>query len=159
MKSYVNPNGTVIHRVINVMSRSYILESPEGLFLVDAGMWGGGSLLLRCVQSLGHSLEDVKLLLLTHGHLDHFGGAAKLRERIPSLPVFIHPDHAAAVCSSEVLISPGDKLEGKIYESIAGPTHRINTLSRSTRYVPNRRRYAFRRFRFSGDSAIHPGTQ
>ena len=52
----------------------YLIED-EPLTLVDAGPNSGTSLdeLQRGIAALGHSLEDIDLVLLTHHHIDHLG--------------------------------------------------------------------------------------
>ena len=52
----------------------YLIDD-EPLTLVDAGPNSGTSLdeLTRGVEALGHSLEDIELVILTHQHIDHLG--------------------------------------------------------------------------------------
>jgi glyoxylase-like metal-dependent hydrolase (beta-lactamase superfamily II) len=52
----------------------YLIED-EPLTLVDAGPNSGTSFdeLQRGIAGLGHSLEDIELVLLTHQHIDHLG--------------------------------------------------------------------------------------
>ena len=52
----------------------YLVED-EPLTLIDAGPNSGTSLdeLQRGIAGLGHSLEDLELVILTHQHIDHLG--------------------------------------------------------------------------------------
>jgi glyoxylase-like metal-dependent hydrolase (beta-lactamase superfamily II) len=52
----------------------YMIED-EPLTLVDAGPNSGTSLdeLQRGIAGLGHSLEDIELVILSHQHIDHLG--------------------------------------------------------------------------------------
>ena len=52
----------------------YLIED-EPLTLVDAGPNSGTSFdeLQRGIAGLGHSLEDIELVVLTHQHIDHLG--------------------------------------------------------------------------------------
>lgn len=52
----------------------YLIED-DPLTLVDAGPNSGTSfdVLQRGVEALGHSLEDIALVVLTHQHIDHLG--------------------------------------------------------------------------------------
>src|SRR3954447_5193369 len=52
----------------------YLIED-EPLTLVDAGPNSGSSLeeLQHGLAGLGHSLEDIELIILTHQHIDHLG--------------------------------------------------------------------------------------
>lgn len=58
-------------RVVNI----YLLtEGP--LTLVDAGMPGSLPLLRHALERVGVRIEDVRRVILTHGDVDHRGGAA-----------------------------------------------------------------------------------
>src|ERR687885_2194491 len=52
----------------------YLIED-EPLTLVDAGPNSATSFdeLTRGIAALGHSLEEIELVLLTHQHIDHLG--------------------------------------------------------------------------------------
>lgn len=64
--------------------------------LVDTGNPGNGTGLLRQAEESGIGPEDISLILLTHGHVDHFGSAAWLRERTGA-PIAIHERDAGAL--------------------------------------------------------------
>src|SRR3712207_3778162 len=59
------------------------LIKDEPLTLVDAGPNSGSSLeeLQRGLAQLGHSIEDVELVILTHQHVDHLGLVEIVRTR------------------------------------------------------------------------------
>lgn len=59
----------------------YLLETTDGLVLVDA-MWPKeryANLLKEGIKELGHSLDEVKHIVLTHCHEDHYGISDELR--------------------------------------------------------------------------------
>lgn len=58
----------------------YFLEGSEGCVLVDAGCGTNTDLIVQEIIRGGHRPEDVRMILLTHGHGDHAGGAARLSE-------------------------------------------------------------------------------
>lgn len=58
---------------------SYLVKTPAGLVVIDAGLPGNAALVEKNIESLGLKLRDVKVLLLTHAHYDHAGGMAKLK--------------------------------------------------------------------------------
>lgn len=60
-------------------SVAYVVETTEGLILVDSGLEDGHTLLLRQLTHLGLDIQNLKLILITHGHGDHYLGASELR--------------------------------------------------------------------------------
>ena len=61
---------------------AYLIED-EPLTLVDSGPNSGKALdeLERALAGLGHAVEDIGLLVITHQHIDHFGLAGILARR------------------------------------------------------------------------------
>lgn len=57
--------------------------------LVDAGTPGSTQRILAQVAAQGVDPADISLIVLTHGHIDHFGSAAELR-RLTGAPVAGH---------------------------------------------------------------------
>jgi len=96
-----------IHRIQGVMAASYLIEAEDGLFLVDAGFLGTGALVRRAIHALGRRPEELRLVLITHPHLDHFGGLAGLAgpRRLAGHPGSEGP--AAAHLTFEVAAHPG----------------------------------------------------
>ena len=52
---------------------SYLLDTEDGLVLIDSTYPSTAPLLLQSLQDLGFSARDVRHLIHTHGHFDHFG--------------------------------------------------------------------------------------
>jgi metallo-beta-lactamase class B len=56
--------------------------TPDGILLIDAGYPEQvETVLLPGLRMLGLDPRDVKFVLITHGHADHFGGAAYFQQR------------------------------------------------------------------------------
>lgn len=72
-------------QVFSLTANLYLLDTPEGLLLVDSGMPQENQRLLRHLGG-----RRPVALLLTHHHLDHVGGARMLWERY-GLPIYAHP--------------------------------------------------------------------
>jgi len=54
---------------------------PKGHVLIDGGFPESGPQIARNIDKLGFKLEDVKVLLVSHAHIDHAGGLAELKRR------------------------------------------------------------------------------
>ncbi|MFJ4672356.1 MBL fold metallo-hydrolase [Kitasatospora purpeofusca] len=57
--------------------------------VVDAGTPGSGRLIHERIAAHGVDPADLALIVLTHGHIDHFGSAAELR-RLTGAPIAGH---------------------------------------------------------------------
>ena len=66
----------------------YLIDDADGMTLVDCG-WKAGDVmdaLFAGLDALGHKLADVRRVLITHHHFDHYGLAASLlRAGVPEL--------------------------------------------------------------------------
>ena len=65
-----------VYRVPARAANAYLVEAPRGLVLVDSGLPGSEKGILKAIAKLGKKPSDLKLILLTHRHLDHIGSAA-----------------------------------------------------------------------------------
>jgi glyoxylase-like metal-dependent hydrolase (beta-lactamase superfamily II) len=68
---------------------AYLLRQ-DGVILVDTGYPGNGKVILESMKQNSILPRELSLILLTHGHGDHAGSAAFLREKTGA-PVAIHP--------------------------------------------------------------------
>ncbi|GAA4235372.1 MBL fold metallo-hydrolase [Actinomadura meridiana] len=78
-----------LHRLGNDIVACYLIDTPEGITLIDAGLPGHWRDLQRELRLLDKSVDDIRGLVLTHGDSDHIGFAERLR-RDHGVPVFVH---------------------------------------------------------------------
>ena len=74
---------------------AWAIAAGDGIVLVDTGMHEPGSLahLERALDQVSLRLENVRLLVCTHAHSDHYGQAAPIRQA-SGCPLWMHPNHA-----------------------------------------------------------------
>ncbi len=60
----------------------YLISFDGHAALIDAGSGRANEAILRNIEAAGVRHEDIELLLLTHCHFDHTGGARDLRDRL-----------------------------------------------------------------------------
>ena len=61
---------------------SHLIDTGDGLILIDTGSENKVEALLESIGILGFRPEDIKLILHSHGHYDHSGASGKLAELI-----------------------------------------------------------------------------
>jgi hydroxyacylglutathione hydrolase len=90
-----------VHTIRNWMAPAYLIEYEQGLALVDTGGPGAEHRLLRTIQELGRG--ELRLIFITHAHLDHYGNAAAVRS-LTGAPLAVHPADAPAMQRGETII-------------------------------------------------------
>ncbi len=79
-----------IHRIgDDPQVNAYLVEDAGEVTIIDAAMPGFYDDIPKELAAMGRAIEDVRAVVLTHGHSDHLGFAERVRtER--NVPVWIH---------------------------------------------------------------------
>jgi glyoxylase-like metal-dependent hydrolase (beta-lactamase superfamily II) len=83
-----------VHRIGPGMINSYLVEEAGAVTIIDAGVPGYWGDLPRELAAMGRTLDDVRSVVLTHGHSDHIGFAERIR-RQRGVPIRVHELDAA----------------------------------------------------------------
>jgi glyoxylase-like metal-dependent hydrolase (beta-lactamase superfamily II) len=75
------------------LANAHLIQGPGGCILVDAGLPGSEAKLGRTLAQLGLSPQDIKLIVITHAHVDHAGAAHAVREATGA-PIVAHAGDA-----------------------------------------------------------------
>jgi glyoxylase-like metal-dependent hydrolase (beta-lactamase superfamily II) len=80
---------------------AWAIAAGDGVVLVDTGMHEPGSMadLERAFDQVGLTLDAVRLVLITHAHVDHWGQAATICDRT-GCEMWMHPNHAHGYTSA-----------------------------------------------------------
>lgn len=73
-------------------SNAYLLETAKGVTLIDAGLPLSEETILARLTQIGRT--DLRLIFITHAHVDHYGSAAALR-RTTGAAIAVHHADAA----------------------------------------------------------------
>jgi glyoxylase-like metal-dependent hydrolase (beta-lactamase superfamily II) len=66
-----------------------LVTDGEGVMLIDAGFPGSRDDVLATLRQLGFGIDDLRAILLTHAHIDHFGSAIWFA-KTQGTPVYCH---------------------------------------------------------------------
>jgi glyoxylase-like metal-dependent hydrolase (beta-lactamase superfamily II) len=110
-----------------------VLEGPSGLALIDPGPTSCLAALESGLAEGGHRLDDVRILLLTHIHLDHAGATGTLMARLPTAVVYVHERGASHMVDPTKLLASATRLYGVRMDALWGefravPADRLRVL-------------------------------
>jgi len=88
---------------------SYLIPHKEGLALVESGPGSTQQELKSHLDRLGHSIEEITHVLLTHIHLDHAGAAGWLAEQ-SGAKVYVHPRGAPHMLDPSKLLASATRI-------------------------------------------------
>ena len=79
-----------IHQIPGLRwSNAFLLVEDAGLTLIDGGVPGDGTKILRYMNRLGHGIRDLRRIVLTHSHPDHSGPVKEL-SRLSGATISVH---------------------------------------------------------------------
>lgn len=99
-----------------------LLDSDDGLVLIDSGVAEAADIVLGNIRKLGFDPRDVRWLLSSHEHHDHVGGHAALRRTTGAKTAALA---VAARSFARGKISPEDPQRGRIADFPPFPVDRI----------------------------------
>jgi glyoxylase-like metal-dependent hydrolase (beta-lactamase superfamily II) len=83
------PDIPGLTRVTTLLANAWLVDAPGGFVLVDTGLPGYAGRIVRHAERRYGAHARPHAIVLTHGHLDHAGSAARL-SRLWDVPVFAH---------------------------------------------------------------------
>lgn len=76
---------------------SYLIDTGDGLILIDTTFNETAPMVAKSIEDLGFKLENIKIILGSHAHIDHQGGTAWFLERVPNAQLMIMEGDAETV--------------------------------------------------------------
>jgi glyoxylase-like metal-dependent hydrolase (beta-lactamase superfamily II) len=136
---------------------SCVLDTGDGLAIVDPGPAVSLGALEKGLDLLGADIADVTRILLTHVHLDHAGGTGTLLRKNPAIQVFVHERGARHMVNPARLLESATRLYGDRMAELWGevapvPEAQITALAGGERLALGSRRV---RVAFTPGHATH----
>ncbi len=125
-----------VYRIPARAANTYLVEAPRGLVLVDTGLPGSDKKILRALERIGKKPADVRLVLLTHRHLDHIGSAAAMK-KATAATIASHPFEKPYVAGTLVISTPSAwSFSGRVVRRVLNLTSWTMKLLRLVKYHP-----------------------
>lgn len=77
------PPHKVIGNVYYVGSKdlaAFLITTPQGDILINSNLESSPELIKKSVEQLGFHFSDIKILLISHAHMDHAAGSARIKQ-------------------------------------------------------------------------------
>jgi glyoxylase-like metal-dependent hydrolase (beta-lactamase superfamily II) len=97
---------------------SFMIESEDGLILIESGPYSTFRSLENELEKTGHSVDEVKHVLLTHIHFDHAGAAWALAEK--GAKIYVHPFGAGHMQDPTKLVASATMIYGDDMDRLWG---------------------------------------
>jgi hydroxyacylglutathione hydrolase len=97
----------------------YLIKTETGYILVDTGMPNSNQKLAASFQEYEVNPQDVQLIILTHGHLDHVGSTAYVK-RITGAKVLSHRSYAENLANGKIEKAVPQNLLGRVLNIMTG---------------------------------------
>jgi glyoxylase-like metal-dependent hydrolase (beta-lactamase superfamily II) len=104
--------GNIIHTIPLGFDNAYIVKD-NGAIMIDGGDPKKGKVFLKSLEETGITPEEIQLIILTHGHWDHIGSAAEIKE-MTGAKVVMHQNEKHWLQESLKPMPPGVSTWGKI---------------------------------------------
>jgi metallo-beta-lactamase class B len=91
----------------------WLLTTPEGNIVFDAAQEPYVDYVIDNIRKVGVDPKTIKYIILSHGHLDHFGGAAKIQQASGARVVAVEEDWkmmGSRAPKRDMVVKDGDTL-------------------------------------------------
>jgi len=108
----------------------YLLEGMQGWFMIDTGWYTPRSMMVMeaALKSLNLTFTDIKTILVTHCHPDHFGLAGRIKHLSSKTRVMMHRWEADLAISRYVKFSEPQEMMSLFLASHGVPLNLVDEL-------------------------------
>jgi hydroxyacylglutathione hydrolase len=115
----------------------YLVRSPAGFLLIDAGLSTQRRRLLEELREAGCTPADLKFVVMTHGDSDHAGNGAFLQKEF-HVPIGMHPDDFGMVERGDMTWNRKPKAdEMSVVMKVVGGVVRLVSKQRFETFTPD----------------------
>ena len=102
-----------VERIVVRETNCYLLRGDGGVVVIDPGPPGVAPQIVAGAEAAGVPAADVRLIFVTHGHLDHYGAAAEVQAWCGA-PVSASPGEPAFSRDRRNALPPAQTLRGSL---------------------------------------------
>ena len=98
----------------------YVLKG-EKTALIEGGPASGAERLLTGLREIGVNLKEIAYLMVTHIHVDHWGGASLILDKMPNVKVIAHPKGLTHMANPDKLWEQSKAVLGEVADIFGKP--------------------------------------
>ncbi len=106
-----------IKRLRSGIVSSFLVYNNDALILVDTGYASASQTFIGAIEEIQKRPGDVNLIVLTHTHFDHAGGANKIKE-LTKAPLAVHRSEATFLRRGRTAVPDGTRWKGKVLANL-----------------------------------------
>jgi len=106
-----------IKRIRSGIVSSFLVYTNDAVILVDTGHSGATQTFIDAIGEIQKHSVDVNLIVLTHSHFDHAGGANKIKE-LTKAPLVVHRSEATFLRKGRTPVPDGTRWKGKVLAAL-----------------------------------------
>jgi glyoxylase-like metal-dependent hydrolase (beta-lactamase superfamily II) len=135
----------------------YVIRD-RGAIMIDGGPPKKGNAIKALLSRCGIRPEDIRLIVLTHGHFDHAGSVADLKS-LTGAKIAIHEEDRPDIENSRYRFPPGVTTWGRLTRAILEPIlrSRVTVPPAKADIVLSNNDFSLREFGINGDIIHTPG--
>ncbi len=107
-----------IKRIRFSYASGFLVYSGDSVVLVDTGHAGTQGKFIEAMSELQKRPEDLRLIILTHTHFDHAGGARRIKE-LTGAPLVVHRLEAGFLRQGRTPLPRGTRWKGKLLTALS----------------------------------------
>ena len=150
-----------VYFVGTFQASSHLIDTGDGLILIDTGYANTAYLLVRSIYELGFNPKDIKYIINTHWHGDHTAATAPMVDLSGTKTLIGHRDaeKATQYFQPDILIHEGDTLTlgNTTISFLETPGHTAGTVSFFFETEENGKRYRVGMFGGAGANTLAQG--
>lgn len=87
----------------------YLLTTPQGHILINSNFEFSVPQIQKSIEDLGFKFSDIKILLISHAHIDHCGGSAKIKKLTGAQYMVMDADVSGVEDGGRIDVQTGNK--------------------------------------------------
>ncbi len=110
------------------MVNAYLICNESGCILLDTGVPGSEQKIAKGLRKAGYDFRDIKLIVVTHAHVDHAGAAGPMR-KLSKAPVVGHANDLKYFRGEAQITYCPTGLAGRLFYRTPLPHEKYETFS------------------------------